>query len=90
MPGHSALPWKNHDTERNTIVGLSGVTIGEFNALSRIESENIHNTRFVLRAVNSHYEMIESLKAAKRRIPDCAYELIEKIEAAIAKAEGKA
>jgi hypothetical protein len=94
---HTALPWKLSDQDLGTFLKCgNGYPIA-------IISENPDckaNAALIVRAVNSHYELLAALKDATRIVEQCGQwqdtnetttqifkEEIEKFEAAISKAE---
>ena len=94
---HTPLPWKTkyvQVADKWEILGANkngtekwiGVMIWGS------EPEDIANNEFIIRACNSHYELLDSLKFAKSVIQsgECWTETCEKmIDKIIARAEGK-
>ena len=66
-PAHTPLPWKPSDS--GTGIWSSGESIGKnkiiaicsCDAVSRPKDENTANAAFILRACNSHYQLLEAL-----------------------------
>jgi hypothetical protein len=85
---HTPLPWEAEEGAARGawIMGANG----EWGALACGETDNsaVENTKFIVRAVNSHYELLEALKDARFALygngPGNP-----KIDAAIWKAEGR-
>src|SRR5713101_7440822 len=67
-PAHTALPWKG--TNSRTGIFSAGEPLGRnkiiaictCDAVSRPRGENIANADFILRACNSHYELLTALE----------------------------
>lgn len=101
---HTPTPWKwtgesklgafllvgsdNMKIARNAVVGGSAIDI----------RTDISNMEFIVKAVNSHEDMLDVIKRAKRVVAEsCGYndgvrfhtDLLRDIESAIAQAEGK-
>jgi hypothetical protein len=69
-PAHTPLPWKPSDSGtgiwsageplgKNKIIGICSC-----DAVSRPKDENTANTAFIIRACNSHYELLKALEDA--------------------------
>ncbi len=96
-PQHTPTPWKLHDMETATVVGPDHLAIADCNARSRSTDECIENAAYIVRAVNCHQELLESLREVTAML-EGAYDGKEDEEVtlavtsalkAIAKAEGK-
>jgi hypothetical protein len=67
-PAHTPLPWKASDS--GTGIWSAGEPLGKnkiiaicsCDAVSRPKDENTANAAFILRACNSHYELLEALE----------------------------
>lgn len=67
-PAHTPLPWKASDS--GTGIWSAGEPLGKnkiiaicsSDAVSRPKDENTANAAFILRACNSHYELLEALE----------------------------
>jgi hypothetical protein len=73
-PAHTPLPWKASDS--GTGIWSAGEPLGKnkiiaicsCDAVSRPKDENTANAAFILRACNSHYELLEALENLIRAI----------------------
>ena len=67
-PAHTPLPWKPSDS--GTSIWSAGEPLGKnkiigicsCDAVSRPKDENTANTAFIIRACNSHYELVDTLQ----------------------------
>jgi hypothetical protein len=102
---HTALPWhiaKTKGKANRTLMSEDGVAIARVTPCRDLEGQHHAkaNADLIVRAVNSHYELLAALKDATRIVEQCGQwqdtnetttqifkEEIEKFEAAIAKAE---
>lgn len=97
MTGHTPTPWAKSGS---TIIDLeTGLTICEIEDMPAVRSEL--NAAFIVRAMNCHEELLESLKALAHiirkgpdKLPPAVFkgvqkELLSQAEKVIAKAEGK-
>ena len=98
---HSPLPWKLHSKAHahiETSYGRStaacgGVTDGQLEDGG--QSENKANAKFILRACNSHYELVEALEqilamAIADEKPQYRWHTEDIARAALAKTKGEA
>jgi len=93
---HTPLPWKVYYAKNNgqLILGTgeeSGQAIQSHNgAFWRDEAEAKANAEFVVKACNSHYELLEALESVKEYVHNFGEShLIEIVDKAIAKARGE-
>ena len=56
---HAKLPWLKHDMEELTIVGKDHLAITSTDATKRTKETNLANKDLILKAVNSHYKLVE-------------------------------
>ncbi|MGZ8432797.1 MAG: hypothetical protein ACXWYM_00435 [Candidatus Binatia bacterium] len=94
---HTELPWKTNAMEVFTDAGKSSKRIafatgkaqGDDNSLEELKA----NAEFIVRACNSHYELLEALQETWAHFGDAMSDeeiaLKEKSLAAIAKAKGE-
>jgi hypothetical protein len=93
---HTALPWKG--TDSGTGIFSAGEQLGKnkiiaicsSDAVSRSRGENIANADFILRACNSHYQLLDTLDFVRGWFVDNEldseyYAIFEEIRAALAK-----
>ncbi len=82
-PRHTPTPWThNPEMSDSSISGPNGVVARALHSW---------DAAFIVRAVNAHEELLEALKALRNRANQTcgATDLMEQINQAIAKAEGK-
>ena len=94
---HTPLPWgidlEINESGRSDAVGLVGgadgwtVADGWLNVAT--EEEGHANAEFIVRACNSHYELLEVVRKVAEHFADTDAPLGAAARAAIAKAEGK-
>lgn len=74
-PKHTPLPWKvrEHNNQKRYIDAENGLTIADALMHSSLGNQDNHkaNAEFIVKAVNSHYELVEALKLAFKRIKEC-------------------
>jgi glucose dehydrogenase len=93
-PTHTPLPWKASDSgtgiwSANEPLGKNKIiAICSCDAVSRSKDENTANADFILRACNSHYELLAALEACRNIVYRHGQDhQMDILDAAIAKAQ---
>ncbi len=89
---HTELPWNFYEGAEYYLINSGNITRICVADIKREFANAEANAQFIVKACNSHYELLEALKKAKSilGIWENDYEEIKKIiEQAIQKAEGK-
>ena len=89
---HTQGKWKLHDMEANVVIGVDHLSIADANARNRIKEENQANVKFIVKACNSYYNLLEACKEAYKALhgnPNIPAMLVVKLKQAISKTEGE-
>lgn len=84
-PAHTPPPWKAEGTVIKGPVMLNG----SFNTIAKMFTDDREDAAFIVRAVNSHEELLELAKEYQRYIQMKEKRISVDIAGIIAKAEGK-
>lgn len=86
-PMHTPLPWLQGKPYVEEIHSLRKRTVAITNANDRrFEPEDEANAEFIVRACNSHYDLLEALRYARRFLNPVDHD-VAFVDAAIAKGE---